>query len=184
MITPGLFSKSNLTDQFSSVQFKMVSMRSEGPYTRHPVVWVSPMLPLKPFQCWSDCPLKEYRWALPLSTPHLPNRAEGEYDTQHSHFTQNNNIYPTLNRGGMYINLWIRFVFFIFLTCGRNTFCFSLIGPFERQHFVPELPETLMHSLGLCGWGGHVSKRLILALEHWDRKYRFGVTFLYSVQFL
>ena len=41
--------------QFSSVQFKMVSMRSGRPICAPPrLTGVSPMLPLKQFQCWSD----------------------------------------------------------------------------------------------------------------------------------
>ena len=44
--------------QFSSVQFKMVSMRSGRPICAPPrLSGVSPMLPLKQFQCWFD-----WRW--------------------------------------------------------------------------------------------------------------------------
>ena len=43
------------TIQFSSVQFKMVPIRSGRPICAPPrLSEVSPMLPLKQFQCWSD----------------------------------------------------------------------------------------------------------------------------------
>ena len=56
----------------------------EGPHALHPVSqewYVSPMLPLKPVQCWSDWrwpfPVlsRKDRWALPLSMPHSSRRS-------------------------------------------------------------------------------------------------------------
>ena len=60
---------------FSSLQFKMVSRRLENPTCAPPhLSEVSPMLPLKWFQClsdwrWPSCPFKEDCLVFPLSTP-------------------------------------------------------------------------------------------------------------------